>query len=243
MEEALTPEEFRSVWDAKPALRAVYTDYYRRMRRWSRPGVQVEIGAGSGNLKEAIPQVLATDIVSAPWLDAVVDAQALPFAPGSVSTVLGIDVLHHVQYPVRLLTEAERVLEPGGRLVLIEPAITPLSRVVFRLGHPEPVDLRADPLAEGEPDGHKHPMDSNQALPTLLATRRHRDRLEQRVPGLRLVRCEHLSLAAYPLSGGFRPWNLAPAGLIGPLLRLENWLAPTVGSLLAFRLLLVYEHL
>lgn len=242
MEEALTPQQFRAVWDAKPALRAVYSDYYRRMERWCRPGVVVEIGAGSGNLKDFIPGVVATDIVPAPWLDAVVDAQALPFAPGSVSTLVGTDVLHHVQYPVRLLAEAERVLEPGGRLVLVEPAITPVSRVVFRLGHPEPVDLGADPLADGRPDATKHPMDSNQALPTLLTTRPHRDRLRQRVPGLRLVRCEHLSLAAYPLSGGFRSWSLAPVRLLGPLLRLEDRLAPVLGRLAGFRLLLVYER-
>lgn len=242
MEEALTPEQFREVWNTKPALRAVYEDYYRRMQRWCRPGVVVEIGAGSGNLKGVMPQVVATDIVVAPWLDAVVDAHALPFAPASVGTVVGIDVLHHVQYPVRFLAEAERVLRPGGRVVLMEPAITPVSRVVLGLGHPEPIDLRADPLADGDPDRDKHPMDSNQALPTLLAGRRHRPRLQQRLPGLRLVRSEHLSLAAYPLSGGFRPWNLAPARLVGPLLRLEDRLTPILGRLMGFRLLLVYER-
>jgi len=78
VEEALTPEQFRDVWNAKPSLRAVYRDYYRRLEEWSRPGMIVELGAGSGNLKEAMPEVVATDIVSVPWLDAVVDAQALP---------------------------------------------------------------------------------------------------------------------------------------------------------------------
>jgi SAM-dependent methyltransferase len=241
VEEALTPEQFRSVWNAKPSLRAVYGDYYRRLKAWSRPGVIVELGAGSGNLKEAMPEAIATDIVPVPWLDAVVDGHALPFAGGTVDTIVGIDVLHHLQYPVRLLAEAVRVLKPGGRIVLVEPAITPVSRVVFALGHPEPVDMRADPMAEGDPDPTKHPMDSNQALPTLLAGR-HRSRVEQRLPDLRLVCHEHLSVAAYPLSGGFRPWNLLPAGLVGPMLRLEGRTPPALARLLAFRLLLVYER-
>ena len=201
----------------------------------------MEVGAGSGNLKETMPQVLATDIVTVAWLDAVVDAHALPFADSTVDSLVGIDVLHHVQYPVRFLAEAERVLKPGGRVVLVEPAITPVSRVVFALGHPEPVDMRADPLAEGAPDRGKHPMDSNQALPTLLAGR-HRAGLERRVPDLRLVCRQHLSLAAYPLSGGFRPWNLVPPRLVGPLLRLEERLVPVLGRLMGFRLLLVYER-
>jgi SAM-dependent methyltransferase len=186
MEEALTPEQFRAVWNAKPSLRAVYRDYYRRLEEWCRPGIIVELGAGSGNLKEAMPDVVATDIVAVPWLDAVVDAHALPFADGAVDSIVGLDVLHHVQYPVRFLGEAVRALKQGGRVVLIEPAITPVSRVVFKLGHPEPVELRADPLADGTPDGHKHPMDSNQALPALLAGR-HRARVEQRFPQLSLL--------------------------------------------------------
>ncbi len=241
MEEALTPEQFRAVWNAKPSLRAVYGDYYRRLEEWARSGVIIELGAGSGNLKEVMPQVVATDIVTVPWLDAVVDAHALPFGDGTVDSIVGVDVLHHVQYPVRLLDEAARVLRSGGRVVLMEPAITPFSRVIFRLGHPEPVDLKADPLAEGHPDPDKHPMDSNQALPTLLAGR-HRTAVERRVPDLRLLRCAHLSLIAYPLSGGFRSWNLVPPRLVRPLLRLERRLVPVVGRLMAFRLLLVYER-
>lgn len=241
MEEALTPEQFRAVWNAKPSLRAVYRDYYRRVEEWCRPGVIVELGAGSGNLKETMPRIVSTDIVPVPWLDAVVDAHALPFADGAVDSIVGIDVLHHVQYPVRFLAEAERVLTPGGRVVLVEPAITPVSRIVFGLGHPEPIDMRADPLAEGDLDRDKHPMDSNQALPTLLAGR-HRARLERRVPELTLRHREHLSLAAYPLSGGFRPWNLIPPGLVGPLLRMEERLVPAVGRLMGFRLMLVYER-
>ncbi len=241
MEEALTPEQFRAIWDAKPSLRAVYGDYYRRLKSWCRPGVIVELGAGSGNLKEAMPGVVATDIVAAPWLDAVVDGHALPFADGSVDSIVGIDVLHHVQFPVRVLVEAQRALRPGGRLVLIEPAITPVSSVVLRLGHPEPVDMRADPLADGQPDRDKHPMDSNQALPTLLAGR-HRARTERRVPHLHMVLREYLSLAAYPLSGGFRTWNLMPPRLVGPVLRAEERFIPCLGRLMGFRLMLVYER-
>jgi SAM-dependent methyltransferase len=241
MEEALTPAQFRAVWSAKSSLRAVYRDYYRRMEGWCRPGVVVELGAGSGNLKETMPAVLATDIVAAPWLDAVVDGHVLPFADRSVDSIVGLDVLHHVQYPVRVLVEAQRVLRPGGRLVLVEPAITPVSSLVLRLGHPEPVDMRVDPLVDGTPDPQKHPMDSNQALPTLLAGR-HRARVAHRVPDLRLVVRQYLSLFAYPLSGGFRPWSLMPSRMVGPVLRAEARLSPALGRLLGFRLMLVYER-
>ena len=243
MERALTPAEFREVWESKPALRAVYADYYRRMQSWCPPGASavVEIGAGSGNLKEFFVDVVATDVVAGEWLDAVADAQALPFADGSLDAVVGVDVLHHLERPARFLAEAQRLLRPGGRVVLVEPAITPVSRLVFRLGHPEPVVMGVDPLADGSPTAGKHPMDSNQALPTLLAGR-DRARLEARFPALRVVNAETLSLLAYPLSGGFRRWCLVPSALVGPLLRLEGRLERRLGRFAGFRLLLVLER-
>jgi SAM-dependent methyltransferase len=247
VERALTPAEFREVWQAKPALRAVYADYYRRMGGWcpparpERPSVVVEIGAGSGNLKAHLPHVVATDVVAGDWLDAVADAQSLPFAGGSLDAVVGVDVLHHLEWPARFLAEAQRALRPGGRVVLVEPAITAVSRVVFGMGHPEPVIMGADPLADGTPSAAKHPMDSNQAIPTLLAGR-DRLRLEHRFPGLRVLHSETLSLLAYPLSGGFRRWCLVPRSLVGPLLRVEARLEPRIGRYAGFRLLLVLER-
>jgi SAM-dependent methyltransferase len=239
-EKSLTPEEFRAVWEAKPVLRAVYRDYYDRMAQWRRPGVTLEIGAGSGNLRDELPGVLSSDIVPSPYLDLVADAQRLPVADGSVATLVGVDVLHHIEYPRHFLTEARRALQPGGRIVLMEPAITPVSWIMFKLGHPEPVELGVDPLADGEPDPAKHPFDSNQALPTLLAGR-YRGQLERDL-GLVVANVERLSLVAYPLSGGFRRWSLIPARVIGLVLRAERRLERWLGRLMGFRLLLVIER-
>jgi SAM-dependent methyltransferase len=240
-EQALTPADFRALWDAKPVLRAVYRDYYERIGGWVRGHPTVELGAGGANLKETLPQLIASDIVPSPWLDLTLDAQAMPFASGSVANLVGVDVLHHIEHPRAFLAEAERTLKPGGRVVFVEPAITPVSWAVFKLGHPEPVILRADPLAPGMASSGRDPMDSNQAIPTLLAGR-DRPRLEREFSRLRVAHRERLSLFAYPLSGGFRPWCLLPERLVEPVLRAERRLDPVLGSLMAFRLLLILER-
>jgi SAM-dependent methyltransferase len=228
----------RAIWARKPTLRAIYADYYRRITAACRPGRTIEIGAGSGNLKEHWPDAIGTDLVPAPWLDVAADAQALPFADASATNIVGVDVLHHLPQPRFFFAEAARVLAAGGRVVLIEPAITPGSYLFYKLFHPEPVRLGVDPLADN--DGPRDPFDSNQAVPTLLFGRAHRA-FASAFPALALVERRHLSFVAYPLSGGFRPWSLVPGALATSLIAAERRLERTLGPLLGFRLMVVLE--
>ena len=234
------PEAYREIWHRKPVLREIYGDIYRRIVAASAPGPTLEIGGGSGNFKDFAPNAISSDIMPAPWLDLVCDAQRLPFADASFANIVMVDVLHHIESPLRFLQEIERVLRPGGRLIFCEPAITPLSGIFYRLFHEEPVDMSADPLAATTISADKDPWDSNQAFPTLLVGK-YRDALARAVPGLKLERVDRFSFAAYPLSGGFQPWCALPDALARPLLKLE-WLSRHLfGRLAAFRLLAVYR--
>jgi SAM-dependent methyltransferase len=231
---------YRSVWDRKPVLRVVYDDLFRRIAAACAPGVTLEIGGGSGNLKEQLPQVIASDIQFAPWLDLVADAQRLPFPDGALSNMVMVDVLHHIEYPLVFFREAERALRRGGRIVMIEPAITAGSALFYRLVHEEPVDMSADPLALGEPRPGRNPYDSNQAIPTLIATR-HRDRFHKAMPGLRIADVKWFSFAVYPLSGGFKSWSLINGAMAKLGLALERRLEPALGRIAGFRMMLVIE--
>jgi SAM-dependent methyltransferase len=233
--------EFRRVWEAKPALRLIYGDYYRRMAAHCVPGPTLEVGGGRGELRRVLPDVVATDLLEARGLDAVADAHALPFRDAAFANLAMVDVLHHLAWPRRFLGEACRVVRPGGRIVLLEPAITPVSGIFYRLFHAERVDMRSDPLGEAPLSAARDPFDANQAVATLLLTR-HRDRLQRGFPSLRLVECRWISCLAYPLSGGFQPWSLLPERATPWLLRVEHRLEPVLGRLLAFRLLAVLER-
>lgn len=228
----------RAIWTSKPALRTIYTDYYRRIVSACRTGRTIEIGGGSGNLKQFWPDTISTDLVPAPWLDVAADAQALPFADNCIENIVGVDVLHHIAHPRRFFTEAARVLRPGGRIALIEPAITPGSYIFYKYLHPEPVRYVADPLAGAA--GSRDPFDSNQAIPTLLFGRAHAA-FRQAFPTLALIERRYISLLAYPLSGGFRRWSLVPGTLTSPILALERVIEGVLGPLLAFRLMVVLE--
>ena len=231
---------YRAMWDRKPVLRVVYDDLFARIARACGPGTTLEIGGGSGNLAERLPDVLASDIQYAPWLSLVADAQRLPFADGALGNIVMLDVLHHLEYPLAFFTEAERVLRPGGRVVMVEPAITPGSTLFYRFIHQEPVDMSQDPLAAGAVRPDRDPYESNQAIPTLLATR-HRDRFHRALPRLRIAGVQWFSFAVYPLSGGFKSWSLVDAAAARIGLKLERYLEPVLGRIFGFRIMIVVE--
>ncbi len=232
--------KYAQIWDRKPVLRVVYEDFYDRLAAECLPGLTIEIGGGIGNLKQRLADVITTDIQFAQWLDCVADAQRLPFAACCAANIVMVDVLHHIEFPLVFFREIERVLQPGGRALMVEPAITWGSTLFWRLFHHEPVRSSADVLMEGRPTAERDPYDSNQAVPTILATR-DRERFHKQFPALRIKRVDWFAFAAYPLSGGFQRWSLLSARLARRLLRIERAIEPLLGRHAGFRMMIVIE--
>lgn len=232
------------MWSEKPVLREIYADYYRRIAESCVDGPTLEVGGGSGNLKAFLTDVVSSDIMAAPWLDVACDAHRLPFSDGSFSNLVMVDVLHHLERPKAFFAEARRVLRPGGRVVMMEPAITPVSRPFYTWLHPEPVDMAEDLIAApaSAPDITRDPFDANQAIPTLIFHESGAHTMAQVAPGFRLLVRRRLSFWAYPLSGGFRPWCLLTQGMARALLALERVAEPVLGRFSAFRLFVVVER-
>lgn len=238
MSDALS--NYRSVWERKPVLRTLYNDLFDRLAACCVPGHTLEVGGGIGNLRDKIDGLISSDIQFAPWLDLVADAQKLPFRDGTISNIVMLDVLHHIEFPALLFREASRVLRPGGRLVMIDPGITIGSTLFFRALHHEPVRMNADPLLEGSPDQNRDPYDSNQAIPTLLATR-YREEFHAMFPDLTIRETEWFSFIAYPFSGGFKSWSLISERMARFVLGLEKYVERPLGRFFGFRLLMVIE--
>jgi SAM-dependent methyltransferase len=240
-------EEHRRAWQASPALRACYGHWYRRLREALPPhdlGPWIEIGSGPGFAREFIPELELTDVVQAPWHARRMSAEALDLADGSVGALVLFDVLHHVAAPATFFSEAARVLKPGGRIVLCEPYMSPVSRWVYRRFHPEPVDMSVDPLIAAVQDieAAKDPFASNQAIPTLIFCRDKGRTFLRMFPQLGVVRVERMAGLAYPASGGFSHAPFLPAPLWRGLFALENLLPEFVFRALGFRVLVVVER-
>jgi len=234
----------RGVWEQKETIRLLYRDFHRRLLDSCPAGRVLDIGGGTAHIKDVRPDIVSTDILLFPGIDVVADAHRLPFPDESFMGVVMLDVLHHLERPIEFLEEASRVLKPGGRLAMIEPAMTTLARRFYDYFHAEPVDMDADPFADVAINPDRDPFDANQAIPTLLfATSAARGRVEEVIPSLRVRSVKWLSLFAYPMSGGFQSWSLMPAALVGPLLAFEEKVPEAVRRQIAFRMMVVLERL
>jgi SAM-dependent methyltransferase len=234
----------RELWEKKATVRLLYRDFHRRLLESISGGPILDIGGGTAHVKDFRRDIITSDILSFPGIDVVADAHRLPFADGFFAGVVMLDVLHHLERPIIFLEEAARILNPAGRLAMIEPAMTPLARRFYERFHEEPVDMTVDPFAPVAINPARDPFDANQAIPTLLfATPGARRRVEVAVPSLRVISVRWLSLLAYPMSGGFQNWCLMPAALVRSTLSLEEKLPEVVRKQIAFRMMVVIERI
>jgi SAM-dependent methyltransferase len=233
----------REIWQNKKTIQLLYRDFHRRLLQSCPQGRVLDIGGGIAHIGEIRPDIISADILPFPGIDVVADAHRLPFPDGFFSGAVMLDVLHHLERPIEFLMEASRVLKPGGRLAMMEPAMTPLARRFYQRFHEEPVDMTADPFAPVSINPDRDPFDANPAVPTLLfGNATARSEVERRIPALRVKSVDWLSLLAYPMSGGFQRWSLMPAGLVKPILALEDKVPQRLRKQVAFRMMIVLER-
>lgn len=226
-------------WERKPALRALYAHWFALIgARLASPGPSVELGCGCGALGRHLGGVIRTDNVATPWCDMVADGKRLPFRSGSVGNVLFLDVIHHIAAPLDVLAECQRVLRPGGRVVLLEPAISAFGRFVYGVLHHEGVNMAYDVERPAPEDA----LFANGGIPTLLFGRSP-DAWRRAAPELHLVERLSLTGPSYLLTGGFSYPGVLPTFAVAPLQRMEDRLVRgRLQSLLALRMLVVLER-
>lgn len=170
------------------------------------PGKIVELGSGAGFLKEMLPELLTSDFLRLPDLDLAAQAEALPFASGSLKTIFLIDVFHHIPRPRKFLAEAARCLRSGGAVIMVEPWRTAWSGFVYRNFHHETFnpDARTWEFPSSGPLSG-----ANGALPWIVFER-DRAIFEHEFPEMQIASIQLHTPLVYLLSGGFSLPTVVP---------------------------------
>jgi SAM-dependent methyltransferase len=211
----------------KASLRSIYEEWYSLIRESLPAGKVLEVGSGPGFLDN----VITSDVFPLPGLDLALDARRLPFRSSSLHAIVLVDVLHHIPEPREFLTESVRVLQTGGRIIMVEPWVSPWSRFIYGNFHHEP--FRPDAESWEFPSGG--PLSAaNGALPWMIF-KRDRDVFAAEFPDLRIITIRPMMPFRYLLSGGLSKPALAPSWIFPLVLRIER-LMPSL-AMFAFILL------
>ncbi len=192
----------------KKFLRRLYEEWYGiyRLELDALPeGRIVELGSGGGFIKEIIDEAMRTDVLSLPTNDRTFSALDMPFNDNEISALLMIDTFHHIPDSGRFLEEAGRVLKPGGKIVMIEPANSTWGRFIYGKLHHEPFDPDA-----GWTIPESGPMSgANSALPWIVFVR-DREKFQRNFPKLKIGLIKYHTPLRYLISGGVSFRQLMP---------------------------------
>jgi SAM-dependent methyltransferase len=128
-----------------------YAGYVDTVHRCARPGSRVlDLGAGAGLSTSLLAEWFSAVAVDVSWLflnegsrgracptRVAADAECLPFASASVDVVGAFEMIEHVSDVSATLAEADRVLKPGGLIVVVSPnLLSPINPILCFFSEP-----------------------------------------------------------------------------------------------------------
>ena len=204
----------REVIASKPLLKAIYDEWYGMLAAALPPGEGpvLELGSGAGYCDRYIPGLITSEVFHCPGVQLQLDAQQMPFQAGSLRAIVFTGVLHHIPNVRCFLSEASRCLRIGGKVLMIEPWVTPWSRIVYTYLHHEPFDAEVKDWSFSS----SGPLsDANIAIPWMVF-KRDRQTFESEFPELRILEIKPFLPFRYVVSGGLALRNIVP-GFTSPL--------------------------
>ena len=204
---------------SKPLLRKIYEEWYDRIStNFEEHDCVLELGSGAGFMRDFMPNLITSELFPTPGVASVIDAQAMNLDDCSLDGIVMTDVLHHIPDCSAFFHEANRVVKPGGKIVMVEPWNNRWARWVYTHLHHEPFE----PSAKKWQFPQSGPLSgANGALPWIIFER-DRSLFLKRHPEWDIESIISLMPLVYLLSGGVSLRNLLPGWLFGLVRSVER---------------------
>jgi len=193
---------------SKPFLKNLYHEWYEIFKKESATlpsGKVVEIGSGGGFLKDILPSIITSDVLPLSTNDMTFSALEMPFENNSLSGLFMVDTFHHLPDAHLFLTEANRVLQKNGKLIMIEPANSVWGRFIYKNFHHE----RFNPGGSWQIPVSGPMTGANGAAPWIVFVR-DLELFKADFPNLRIEQITYHTPLRYLISGGVSFKQLVP---------------------------------
>jgi len=198
----MNAEYLENIWNRKKNIKFVYKKWWNSIANYMKNNdIVLEIGCGNGFFYEYLKKHKKVRYIG---IDASKDniylarkkgnyfilgsAERLPFKSFCIDVIVGIDVLHHLNFN-KAIKEASRVLKNNGILLAVEPNKTKFNTFLTKIFR-----FHEDYTKYPSIGDIKEVMEKN-----------HFD----------VIEIEVRDSLIYPLSGGFSRKNLIPQKFIG----------------------------
>ena len=137
----------REIFKKKTLLKKIYNKYFEQIKKNLNSEIHgniFEIGS-SGFIKEIIPTCQTSNLEkNNPMIDFEENVYALNVKQNSISNFVLIDIFHHLEFPKLALDNMYKALAENGRIIMIEPAMGLIPRLIYKLFHHEPNGFELD---------------------------------------------------------------------------------------------------
>ena len=215
----------------------------------SRETVGLEIGSGIGASKAYISKefdLRISDNNKNSWLDiSCLDATEIKmYASNGFDYIIANNVIHHLAYPAKFVSDCFDILPIGGKLIIQEINTSLLCRFILRILRHEPFDETVNvydsAIAQSKPDDN---WDANCSIPKLLFS--DHNKFSQQFQDLKITHFKYTEVFTLLLSGGVTAkiwYPKLPTPILKSLLMLDEFLCALAPKFFAFQMQVVIER-
>jgi SAM-dependent methyltransferase len=229
-----------SIIRQKSFLRRIYEEWYSTITEHlpQNESPVLELGSGGGFLVDFVPKLITSEILFCRHVEVVLDGSHLPFVNDCLGGIVMTDVLHHLFHPQQFFAEARRCVRAGGTIIMIEPWVTPWSRLVYSKLHHEPFLPEAPEWSSPV----RSPLSgANSALPWIIFER-DRAQFERDFPEWQICTIKPFMPFRYLLAGGVSIRGFMPGWSFALWRNLEKLLQPWMKDLAMFALIVLVRE-